>query len=930
MVGWASCTLCGVGETIGRARELAAVDAALALGRSHVSALVLEGNPGIGKTTIWSSGVERARSGGASVLSARSAPIETSLSFSVLTDLLSTIEPSSFDRLPGPQRRALDVALLRASPSSTPLDARAIAAGLLSIVRDRATVGPVAIAVDDVQWVDRASARALDYVIRRLRAEPVTVLLSRRTDATTTRPHLLDALPADTPCIEVGPLDASSLARLVRPHLGDRFSPPLLARIARATNGNPLHAIAVARLLAQGGAPSAHVPLPIPEDVRASVRAGIGGLPRSTRTLLGRLSLQSRPTVISSELRVLDAAEEAGVVTVAADGLVQFSHPLMAAAIVHGLSSDRRRRIHASLADTAPTAEERAMHLARSTIDPDERVAALLDEAGSDAHVRGAVDVAAELAEHALRLTPAVPPTRLAYRRLTAAGYAAITGDSERALVLASSVVDTPTTGTTRARALQVVAEATFMSDLERATQLVTDAADHAVDDPALAADLQHQLAGLALTRMQLHVASGHAERGVAAAERCGDHAIVAEADAMRCAIDALAGRRIDHDRLDRAIAWEDLDRDRPFQASASSLVGSVHLWTSAIDDARSVYRRLDRHLVARGRDSDRTWVLAQLAQVEWLAADWPAALRSAEDCIDSADLHGQPIFRGLGLLIRGTLAAEGGRGDAARVDFDELAWIAERTNWSVGIGQVAYGRGRLALLEGDPEAALGHLLPPSDVAASLGVYEWPVAVAVPELVEALVATGNSDEAAARARALSAWGSATDRPWPLGMGARARALVHETRGQLAEAEAAALDALGHHERLSRPMDTARTHEVLGRVMRRSNARRSAREHLVRARSSFVSIGATVAVARVEQELSRTGVRRASADLTSTERQVANLSASGATNATVASQLHMSVRTVETNLARVYRKLGIHSRAELGALMSSPNASAPEG
>ena len=914
--------LCVDRRRSGGIRAADAVESLLDAGEKRLAALVFEGDAGIGKTTAWLRGLERAAARGASVLVARATPTEAALSFSVLADLLAPVDAGVLDTLAPPQRRALDVALLRAEPSGTALDARATAAGVLTVLRQLAGERPLVLAVDDVQWIDAASGRALEYTLRRLGDARVAVLFTRRSGRAASVPDVVAALPPDTSHHLVEPLGVEELVPVIRPLLGDLFTPALTSRIAEAARGNPLHAITVSRLLGDTADISADVLLPVPDDLRDAVKMQLRRLPQATRELLARFSLQARPTARHDDLSLLAAAEDAEIITVGADGDVTFVHPLMAIAIAHGISLERRRRIHAELAEDAPTNEQRARHLALATRTPNDGIARALDKAALEARSRGAIDVAADMAEHALRLTAPGDFEVLNWRRVRASALALKVGATAHARTLAQAVVDSEIVLAARARALQLLAETMLMEDMHRAALLLAEALTYAGDDLCCAAELHHQLAGLELTQMRPHAAAVHAAQELSLAERAGDDAILGEALAMQSAIDVLTGRPIDRRTCQRAVELEDLDRDGPFQLCASQMVGGAYLYLGALDDARRVYSRLDSHLAANGRDGDRPWVQGQLAQCAWLAGDWAAAAAFVDECLFGADLHGQDIFRGLGLWVRGMLGAERGEVDAARADLNALADIAERTQWVVGAGQAAYGHGHLALLTGDLEGALVHLLPMAELASAIGVYEWCFAIAVPDAVDALAATGRVDEAERHASALDEWGRRGDRVWALAMGARARAVVHEARRELLEAEASCLEALHHHARLGMPVELGRTMLVLGRLQRRRNARREARSQIEQARDLFVGVGATVWAHRAEQELARTGLRRAPDALTPSERQVARSSALGLTNAMVAAQLHVSVRTVEANLARVYRKLGIRSRAELGVAMAA--------
>ena len=261
------------------------------------------------------------------------------------------------------------------------------------------------------------------------------------------------------------------------------------------------------------------------------------------------------------------------------------------------------------------------------------------------------------------------------------------------------------------------------------------------------------------------------------------------------------------------------------------------------------------------------------------------------------------------------------GNRDGARADGAEGIALSERIGWPVGMEQTRWGLGLLALSEADPVAAVAIFEPMVTAAETRGVYEWPVAMALPDAIEALVATHEIERARRLTDALAHCGRTFDRPWALATSGRCRALLCAAAGDLDGAAAAAEQALVDHQRLPMPFELARTLLVHGQVHRRRGQRRAAREVLAGALAIFEEMGAPLWAEMARAEIARIGVRRAPKDLTEGEERVAHLAAQGFTNVEIAARLFMSRRTVETNLARAYAKLGIQSRAELGALMA---------
>ncbi len=349
------------------------------------------------------------------VLVARPAEAEAALSYAALADLVAAPYAELGNELPPPQRRALDMALLRAEEDGQS-DARTTAVGLLGILGALAARSPVVVAVDDVQWLDRASQRALEFAARRLPPH-VGILAARRTVGGGDAPlGLADALPDEQiERIVLGPLSAAALHHLIRSELGVAPTRPVLVRIESASGGNPFYALEIARSLrGNGNEPSPGERLPIPDNLQELVTARTRALSPSAQEAALVAAALSRPTVATvvaalgardeAEAAIVEA-EEAGII-VAERARIRFSHPLLASAVYSAASHERRRQLHRHLADVVSDAEERARHLAESATQADAATAAEIERAADLAARRGAQDAAAQLYEAAARLTP--------------------------------------------------------------------------------------------------------------------------------------------------------------------------------------------------------------------------------------------------------------------------------------------------------------------------------------------------------------------------------------------------------------------------------------------------------------------------------------------------------------------------------------------
>jgi DNA-binding CsgD family transcriptional regulator len=910
------------GSVVGRETELAAVDAVLAATREELSVLVLEGEAGIGKTTVWREGMSRAAGQGFQVLSCRPAPAEVRMSFAALGDLLGPVEPAAFEALPDPQRRALDVALLRVEAKGAPPDLRAIGTGVVSLVSALAREAPVLLAVDDVQWLDPPTARALEFALRRLDGPPVAVLATFRTGERSGLSVLVSAVSDDRiRRVLLGPLSLGALYQVLKEQLGHGLPRPLMARIERATGGNPFYAVEIARVLESEGHRASGRALPVPDDLRELVARRLRRLPPPTRTALLKSSALAQPTVSQVDPSALAPAEAAGVVGVRADGRIEFLHPLYAGALYAGASWEQRRRLHGELAELVSDMEERARHLALATDGPDERVASVLDAAAEHAHARGAPEVAAELAEQAAQRSVAAVAEARSERCLRAGRYHLRAGDRARAKALAEKVIAASPPPEVLARALHLLAEVCAVDSPETAIRLLEDALACAGDDAGQRARLEVSLGILLLATLDVAGADVHLHRAVKQAAAAGVTASLAEAIAMRAMCGIYLGRGVDDEELQRALALEDPDREVMFQMRPSFIVAQVYEFTGEVERARGLLLELRERIVARGEESDLPWVLAQLGATAWQAGDLADAEAYFEDALSAAELTGQELFRAFALLGRAMVRAVRGDVGGAHADGMEALSVSERIGWPAGVGQSRYALGLLALTQGEAQAAVAMLEPSLAMVEAVGVYEWPIAMSVPDAIEAFIATGEVERAAGLTDALYAFGRRIDRPWALATSGRCRALLDAANGELESAQTAAERALVDHERLPMPFELGRTLLVLGQVQRRRGERRVARETLARALAVFEELGAPVWAVKTEAEMLRIGVRRAPEELTENELRAAELAAQGLTNPEIAGKLFVSRRTVEANLARAYRKLGVRSRAELGATMA---------
>ena len=312
------------------------------------------------------------------------------------------------------------------------------------------------VAVDDRQWLDTSSVRALDFVARRLADEPVGLLF-------TARPDGVGAFTAATDAVfRLGPLSPDAVHQLVKTRSGVSLSRPQVLRVHRMAEGNPFFVVQLLEVLVAAGLPEAHEEWPVPADMADIVSARMALLPGRVRSALLEAAASARPTVTGLDARALSAGEQAGIVTIGGDGRVRFAHPLFASAIYRGATPGERRSVHSTLAARVDTIEERARHEALACQGPDERVADLLDSAAASAAGRGAPDSAAELAEQAADLTPPDRNQAAWWRRFRAAAFRSRVGDLSTAREGLLDLAAAPVPAHERSTALRLLGETCY------------------------------------------------------------------------------------------------------------------------------------------------------------------------------------------------------------------------------------------------------------------------------------------------------------------------------------------------------------------------------------------------------------------------------------------------------------------------------------
>ena len=902
---------------VGRESELGAVETCLGSERPRAVAIV--GEPGIGKTTLWQAAVEQARARGARMLIARPTESEARLGFAGLADLLADVPDELFARLPEPQRVGLGAALLRVA-SARPPERRVVGAGFLTLLRALAGESEVVCAIDDLQWLDASSAAVVEFALRRLGAEPVRGLFSVRATELDRAP--IAALERDllVEHVELGPLSVAALHRVLSQELGRTFPRPTLVRIADAAGGNPFYAIEIARELDRRGEHDFSGRVPVPQDLDALVRARVQALPPDARDALLRAATLARPDTEAVDPVALAPAEEAGLVRVELDGRIEFVHPLFASAVYSAAPAARLREAHRAVADLARDPEERARHLALAASGPDAEVVRELQAAARHARMRGSPDSAAELTGLALRLLPASAPARLELQ-LELAEQLHLASDFPAARALLEELRTTLQPGDLRARALLTLVEIDYWRTGESAATALAEEALADARDPVLRARC-HAAVALYAGTVDLPKAAASAREALTLLEGVPDPdpGLVAAALSARVRADLFLGDGFDRETAMRALELEGSSPPATVDTRVSFKLGQWLRYIDDFDGARAALEHAEQQAHEEGDESSLANILLNRVIVATWAGDLTGAAELAERMHDAFGQQG--VGAGAGDIWRAYVDAYAGRVESVRE-------AAAKADPGDPIGTALWNRclGLAELATGETIAADRHLTEALEVFERVAFREPAIWRADGDAIETALASGDIDRASELLERFEERAARSRIPWSLAVSARCRGLVLASRGELDEAAEALERALAEHERCPMPFERARTLLVQGRLQRRLKRKRQARLSLDEARALFASAGAETWLARVDDELGRVAVRRAPEELSATELRIARLAADGLTNQAIAEQAFVSVKTVEGNLKRAYRKLGISSRAQLARALDRGDAQA---
>jgi DNA-binding CsgD family transcriptional regulator len=893
----------------GRRNECAVLDRLLEGVRAqHPGALVLHGEPGVGKTALLEYALERAS--GCRVARVSGVESEMELPFAGLHQLCRGML-DGLDALPAPQRDALGAAF-GTSPGPAP-DRFLVGLAALGLLSEAAAAQPLVCAIDDAHWLDRESAQVLAFVARRLGADSVAMLF-----AVPAPPREFARLPE----LHVRGLAPADARALLLSALGGPLDERVLDRVVAETRGNPLALLELPRGLTAAeiaGGFGTPITAPLTTRIEESFMRRFEPLDDATKQLLlvaaaeplGEPVLLWRAAArLGLGVEASAPAEASGLLTLGPR--VRFRHPLVRSAVYRAAPPEDRRRAHAALAEaTDPEVDpdRRAWHRAYAAGELDEDVAQELECSAGRARERGGVAAAAALLEYSATLTP--DPARRAGRALAAADAKFHAGAVDAALGLLATIVAGPLDELQEARVDRLHAQIAFV--LRRGN-----------DAPPLLLRAARRLAPL-----DVQMARETFLEAIEAATYAG---------------------RLGSGRGLREAAWAGRSAPRapvPARPVDIMLDGYAALHSEGHVAAVPLLKRALAAIRREGESEDRWLVLGWRAAAElWDGDTWQelagrqvrlareagglTALTPALVFLAFAKIAHSGDFAAAATLIAEAreLASAGQSPEMAYAPLALAAWRGDEAETDALIEHTlheatARGEGRAITLAEYAGAVLNNGLGRYDMAleAARRVCEVDEVMftvyALPELVEAAVRAGEPAAAAAAAARLSARARLSGTDWALGMDARSRALMAEGEA----ADALYRDAIERLERGGAAMHMARAQLIYGEWLRAEGRRPEAREQLRQAHARCTLAGAAGFAARAAAELQASGepARRAvttSAALTSQEERIGRLARDGHSNADIGSQLFISPRTVEYHLAKVFTKLQIASRREL--------------
>ncbi len=882
------------GSLVGRDVELAAL--ARFLASAKPGGLVLLGEPGVGKSALWRSGMTAATELGAHVLVGTPGEGEERYSGSVLLDLFGDVELGDVELRP-PVREALEAVLLR-GPASGTTNRQAISVAVHAVLEHLSQDRQVTVFLDDVQWADSTSLEALSFAARRLEGSTVQFVMTRRAGFDRS-PLEAVLVRQNLEYVEPRLLTRDETARLLIQHLTLVVTPRVLRMVHEQSRGNPLFAMEVGRVLVERGIPDIGEPLGVPEEMATMLGLRVRDLPEEQRTLLLAVALDPHvredALVKLVGLEAVEAAVRDRLVTVADGGRVRAWHPLLAAAAREGATPARQRDLHLKLAELGSHPESRARHLARGTTESTDELAELLATESEAAAARGAVETGVELAELALARTPE-GSARRGQRVLDLASRLAAAGEGQRVTDFLTSEIDSLPVGRDRGTAWLMMLDG-IVGNMANVERFIDNALAECGDDPGVRAQALD-------VKALIHV--GMLVSGVPAAMAIADEAI---------ASGATSGEGRD---------WCLVHSGLPPEGPDGIPHTKRQVWRG--EPAKAEPRLREAIAAAEAEGQLRESMSLRLHLLDLLTRGGRVAeARAVLSVLEDADLGDKesPDEE----LLHAVIEVQTGDADEAR-RWAAISCEAAREfghNWlyleSIRVIGIA------ALMEGRLDDAERSFREAWEGVVRAEVRDPGIFPIAPELAETLVLLGRYDEA----RDIIAWlrerAEEQEHPWGLAMTARSEHLLAlvEGTGEVADADRGMTEAADTFAELGLAVDAGRTQLALGSGLRRRKQWGRARQALEQARDGFLATGATGWAELAAGELGKVGGRqqkRSAEELTPAEEMTARLAADGLSNKEIARRTNVSIHTVEVHLTRTYAKLGIQSRSQIAARLTS--------
>jgi DNA-binding CsgD family transcriptional regulator len=906
---------------LGRETELAQLSELLESARSgRGGALVIRGDPGVGKTLLLGAAAESATD--FHVLSVAGVQSESDLAFGALSTLLRPVL-SGIGGLPRVQADSLGAAV--GLSSSAHVERLACNAGVVSLLAASASERPVLVVADDLQWCDAGSREVILFAARRMQSDPVAFVFTvREGDAGT-------PLNTGLPELRLEGLPEASALELVARSAGD-VTPAVARRLWSQTAGNPLALVEIPRNLSaeqRTGRAALDEPLPVGRRLEDSFAARVAALPAPTRQalLVAATSYTGAADTIQEALAILDlaptaldAAEEDGLLSITA-GSLTWRHPLVRSAIYHVATAPARRAAHTALAEVGGQArlpDHRAWHLATAAAAPAEDIAAELEEVALEAARRGAPETALRALDRAARLTPG--ESERARREVAGADLALAVGRWDEALELLEQARGRSDDPLLRAHGERIRAHVEMLRGNPHAAhgRLVAIAEAMQDIDRSLAASAMTEAVLAQTMTGPVPAYRATAERAFALARPVGGEVEAMAAVALGCGL-LLSGE------TDAGLAlferYGSIVEKPEVWLTAPELPGMyacLHASIERFDTAERLFEAMVGSARDQGAVRALPYPLSGRALVDLELGRWPAALAGAEEAVElSREMVGGAMLAS-SLAALAQVEASMGRAEQTRAHAAESLALCKQLNaWAVEPEPVL-ALASLALSLGDHETAVGVWSQ-----TTVDIREWVLEPGWEHLddvmIEASVRAGRLSQAEHELDDLQQKASRTGRTWAHAVAARCRGLL----APVAELDEHFENALEWHARAPLPFAQARTELCYGERLRRARRRSDAREQLVRASATFHALGATIWAQRAERELAAAGYSRRTpaehspwAELTAAETRVAQVIVEGATYDEAASALFVSPRTVESHLRQIYRKVGVRSRSEL--------------